>query len=47
MPAGSRGEASRERLFVSLKNLILTLLAIIGGCLLAVRYQMWRLERMA
>jgi uncharacterized membrane protein YqjE len=28
MPAGSRGEASRERLFVSLKNLILTLLAI-------------------
>ena len=26
---------------------ILTLLAIIGGCLLAVRYQMWRLERMA
>ncbi|MGB4913329.1 MAG: phage holin family protein [Candidatus Dechloromonas phosphoritropha] len=28
MPARSRGEASRERLFVSLKNLILTLLAI-------------------
>ncbi len=28
MPAASRGEASRERLFVSLKNLILTLLAI-------------------
>jgi uncharacterized membrane protein YqjE len=28
MPAGSRGEASRERLFVSLKNLIVTLLAI-------------------
>ena len=28
MPAGSRGESSRERLFVSLKNLILTLLAI-------------------
>lgn len=28
MPAGSRGEASRERLFVSLKSLILTLLAI-------------------
>jgi len=28
MSAGSRGDASRERLFVSLKNLILTLLAI-------------------